>query len=66
MLFRSLLRDAVKAGELPSDADPELLGDALVGPILVRRLMLYEPLNPALVPKLVDQVLPAPPGRRRR
>lgn len=61
-----LLRDAVKAGELPSDADPEILGDALVGPILVRRLMLYEPLNPAMVPKLVDQVLPAPPARRRR
>jgi TetR/AcrR family transcriptional regulator of autoinduction and epiphytic fitness len=61
-----LLRDAAKEGELPSDADPELLGDALIGPVLVRRLMLYEPLDPALVPKLVDQVLPPSPGRRRR
>jgi TetR/AcrR family transcriptional regulator, regulator of autoinduction and epiphytic fitness len=61
-----LLRDAVENGELPSDTDPELLGDALVGPILLRRLMLYEPLDPAIVPKLVDQLLPSPPARRRR
>jgi hypothetical protein len=31
----------------------------LVGTILMRRLMLHEPLDPAMVPKLVDQVLPA-------
>jgi TetR/AcrR family transcriptional regulator, regulator of autoinduction and epiphytic fitness len=61
-----LLRDAIENGELPSDTDPELLGDALVGPIVLRRLMLYEPLDPAIVPKLVDQLLPAPPTRRRR
>jgi len=54
-----LLRDAVKDGELPADTDPELLGDALLGSILLRRLMLYEPLDPAMVPKLVDQLLPA-------
>jgi TetR/AcrR family transcriptional regulator of autoinduction and epiphytic fitness len=57
-----LLRDAVNDGELPSDTDPELLCDALVGTILMRRLMLHEPLDPAMVPRLVDQVLPAPPG----
>jgi TetR/AcrR family transcriptional regulator, regulator of autoinduction and epiphytic fitness len=61
-----LLREGVKAGELPPEADPELLADALVGPVLIRRLMLYEPLDPALVSKLVDQVLPALPARRRR
>jgi TetR/AcrR family transcriptional regulator, regulator of autoinduction and epiphytic fitness len=61
-----LLREGIQQGELPSDADPELLGDALMGPVLVRRLMLYEPLDPALVPKLVDQVLPSPRARRRR
>jgi AcrR family transcriptional regulator len=61
-----LLRDAVKKGELPPDTDPGLLGDALVGPILLRRLMLFEPLDPAIVPKLVEQLLPAPPARRRR
>jgi TetR/AcrR family transcriptional regulator, regulator of autoinduction and epiphytic fitness len=61
-----LLREAVESGELPPDTDPELLGDALVGPILLRRLMLYEPLDPAIVPKLVDQLLPAAPARRSR
>jgi TetR/AcrR family transcriptional regulator of autoinduction and epiphytic fitness len=53
-----VLREAVTAGELPPDADPELLADALVGPILMRRLMFYEPFDPELVPALVDQVLP--------
>jgi len=61
-----LLREGIEKGELTSDADPDLLGDALVGPILLRRLMLYEPLDPSIVPKLVDQLLPPPPGRRRR
>ena len=61
----ALLRDAVATGELPADADPELLADALVGPIMLRRLLLHEPLDPKLVPTLVDQVLP-PPRRRAR
>jgi TetR/AcrR family transcriptional regulator of autoinduction and epiphytic fitness len=54
-----VLRDAVKTGELPKDADPELLADALVGPIVMRRLMFSEPFDPKLVPALVDQVLPS-------
>jgi TetR/AcrR family transcriptional regulator of autoinduction and epiphytic fitness len=61
-----LLRGAVENGELPSDTDPELLADALVGPILLRRLMLAQPVDPAIAPELVDQLLPAPPGRRPR
>jgi TetR/AcrR family transcriptional regulator of autoinduction and epiphytic fitness len=61
-----LLRDAADDGELPRDTDPELLGDALVGPILLRRLMLHEPLDPGLVPRLVDQVLPEPATLRPR
>jgi TetR/AcrR family transcriptional regulator of autoinduction and epiphytic fitness len=60
-----LLRDAVEEGELPADTDPELLSDALMGSILLRRLMLHDPLDPAMVPKLVDQLLPAAPSRRR-
>jgi TetR/AcrR family transcriptional regulator of autoinduction and epiphytic fitness len=60
-----LLRDAVEEGELPADTDPELLSDALMGSILLRRLMLHDPLDPAMVPKLVDQLVPAAPGRRR-
>jgi AcrR family transcriptional regulator len=57
-----LLRDAVTAGELPRSTDPELLADALVGPILLRRLMLAEPIEPAIAAELVDQLLPAPPS----
>lgn len=53
-----LLREAVEAGELPADAHPELLADALIGPIVMRRLMFYEPFDPKLVPALVDQILP--------
>src|SRR3954454_9417447 len=53
-----VLRDAVVSHELPKDTNPELLADALVGPIVMRRLMFFEPFDPKLVPALVDQVLP--------
>ncbi len=58
-----LLRDAVESGELPAGSDPDLLADALVGTIFLRRLMLHEPLDPAAVPELVDQLLPSPRKR---
>jgi TetR/AcrR family transcriptional regulator of autoinduction and epiphytic fitness len=54
-----VLADAVASGELPAHANPELLADALVGPIVMRRLMFFETFDPKLVPALVDQVLPA-------
>jgi AcrR family transcriptional regulator len=57
-----VLRDAVSRGELRPDTNPELLADALVGPIVMRRLMFHEPLDPKLVPALVDQVLPVIDG----
>jgi TetR/AcrR family transcriptional regulator, regulator of autoinduction and epiphytic fitness len=53
-----LLGDAIEAGELPPGSDPELLVDALVGPIVFRRLMLCAPIDPALAPALVEQVWP--------
>jgi hypothetical protein len=56
-----LLSDAVESGELPAGTDPALLADALVGPILLRRLMLGEPVHPQIAPELVDQLLPEPP-----
>ncbi len=63
-----LLRDGVKGGELPATADPELLADALVGPIVLRRLMMGQTYPPSLVPALVDQVLPikAPSSPKKR
>jgi len=60
-----LLAAARDDGELQPDSDPELLADALVGSILLRRLMLHQPLDPAQVPRLVDQLLPPPPKKRR-
>ena len=47
-----------QSGELPKDADPELLADALMGPIVMRRLMFAKPLDPKRVPALVTQILP--------
>jgi AcrR family transcriptional regulator len=59
-----VLRDAIEAGSLPAETNAELLADALFGPIVMGRLMLYQPMDPKLVPALVDQVLP--PERKRR
>ena len=53
-----LLEEGVGNGELPAGLDLELLAEALFGPILIRRLMLHEPLDPGQVRHLVDQVVP--------
>jgi TetR/AcrR family transcriptional regulator, regulator of autoinduction and epiphytic fitness len=49
---------AIESGELPADTDAELLADALISPIVLRRLMFFEPFDPKQVSALVDQVLP--------
>jgi TetR/AcrR family transcriptional regulator of autoinduction and epiphytic fitness len=56
-----LLDEAVGSGELPASTDPEILADALVGPIMLRRLMLGQPVGPAIAREIVDQLLPTPP-----
>ena len=53
-----LLEEGVGNGELPTGLNLELLAEALFGPILIRRLMLHEPLDPGQVRHLVDQVVP--------
>jgi AcrR family transcriptional regulator len=53
-----VLRDAIQRGELSAEANPELLADALVGPIVMRRLTMFEPFDPKLVPALVAQLIP--------
>ncbi len=61
-----LLVEGVQRGELPADLDPVLMTEALAGPILLRRLFSSEPLDPAQVGHLVDQVLhlePEPPDQ---
>lgn len=55
-----LLRDATASGELPATTDPEILADALVGPIILRRLMLGQTVGPEIAPEIVDQLLPSP------
>ncbi|MDQ4096772.1 MAG: TetR/AcrR family transcriptional regulator [Actinomycetota bacterium] len=52
-----LLADGVARGEVPPDRDLAVLADCLVGPIMVRRLLLHEPFDPAAVPALVDDLL---------
>jgi TetR/AcrR family transcriptional regulator, regulator of autoinduction and epiphytic fitness len=56
----ALLRDAVASGELPASTDPEILADALVGPLILRRLMLGQTVGPADARQIVDQLLPVP------
>jgi len=52
-----LLLEGIETGELAADLDPELMAEALVGPIFVRRLMSAEPLDPGKVRHLVQQIL---------
>jgi len=57
-LLVDLLTEGVESGEVPTGADLSILAECLVGPILVRRLLLHESFDAALVAKLVDQLLP--------
>jgi TetR/AcrR family transcriptional regulator, regulator of autoinduction and epiphytic fitness len=57
-----VLRQAAVDGELPADTNAEILADALVGPIVMRRLMFGVPFDPKQVPALVDQLLPPAPA----
>jgi AcrR family transcriptional regulator len=52
-----LLDEGRRSGELPTELDPELVSEALAGPIFLRRLMMDEALDPADIRRLVDQVL---------
>jgi TetR/AcrR family transcriptional regulator of autoinduction and epiphytic fitness len=55
-LLLDLLTEGRTTGEVP-DVDLNLLAECLVGPILVRRLLLHEIFDPETVPTLVDQLL---------
>lgn len=60
-LLVELLAEGVKSGEVPAGADLGVLAECLVGPILLRRLLLHEPFDDAAIGDLVDQLLgPAP------
>ncbi len=55
-----LLAEGLGTGEVAPGLDLALVAECLVGPIMVRRLLLHEPFDPAGVPGLVDLVLPPP------
>jgi TetR/AcrR family transcriptional regulator of autoinduction and epiphytic fitness len=57
-LLLDLLIEGRATGEVP-DVDLDLLAECLVGPIVVRRLLLHETFDPGTVPTLVDQLLAA-------
>ena len=61
-LLVELLAEGVATGEVPPHLELHLLADCLVGPIVVRRLLLHEPFDAAGVPFLVDQLLARPPA----
>jgi AcrR family transcriptional regulator len=54
-----VLDEGVERGELPSGTHTGVLADALVGPILLCRLLHRPYVDPDEVPALVDQILPA-------
>ena len=53
-----LLTEGVARGEFPARLDPELMSEALAGPIILRRLMSQPALEPHQVRAVVDQLLP--------
>jgi AcrR family transcriptional regulator len=55
--IRSVLQRWVDRGALDADTDLGLLVDQLVGPIFYRHLVSHQPIGPAYVAKLVEQVL---------
>ncbi|MEO1063713.1 MAG: TetR/AcrR family transcriptional regulator [Actinomycetota bacterium] len=59
-----LLAEGVADGSLPADADVELLGDLLLGPIFLRRLMLREHLDDETIAAAVRAVLGDGTGAR--
>lgn len=52
-----LLAEGVRRGEIRAQADLSFLAESLIGPIVIRRLLLHDPLDPAKVPAMVDQLL---------
>ncbi|MFE7776313.1 TetR/AcrR family transcriptional regulator [Streptomyces sp. NPDC057445] len=56
-LSRTIFVRAVERGDLPADADPDFLLEALSGPLYFRWLMLGRPLGDDFLEKTVDLVL---------
>ena len=64
---REVIARAIDRGELPTDADSDLLIETVLGPIYLRMLVTGGPLSPAFLTRVVDLALngatrPADPG----
>jgi len=57
-----VLRRGQQRGQLPADADLELLTDLLSGPFFYRRFIAHHPIPPDLVERVVTHVLGSPPA----
>jgi AcrR family transcriptional regulator len=56
---RSIIEDAIAAGELKRGTDPELLIDALNGPLFFRWLQGHAPLDKGFAKSILDKMIPA-------
>jgi AcrR family transcriptional regulator len=56
---RGIIEDAIASGELKPTTDPELLIDALSGPLFFRWLQGHAPLDRAFAQSIFDKVIPA-------
>ena len=56
---RRIIEDAIASRELKSTTDPQLLIDALNGPLFFRWLQGHAPLNKGFAKAIVDRVIPA-------
>lgn len=54
---RQIVQRAIARGELPADADPDLVIEALLGPLYVRLLITGAPLDMAFMERVVDLLL---------
>jgi hypothetical protein len=56
---RGIIEDAIASGELKATTDPELLIDALSGPLFFRWLQGHAPLDRGFAQSIFDKVIPA-------
>ena len=52
-----VIRRAMDRGDLPADADPDLISDLLTGPIFLRVFVTGQPVTEAYLAALVDSIL---------
>jgi hypothetical protein len=53
----AVINEAIRRGELPSDTDPEVLIDALYGPLYARLFLGHAPLDEKFAEKIFDLLI---------